>query len=75
MNSAEVIKTYTWLADWVRNHIMTTDIKLADFLRINNCSYLYASIRSSLAASAKVNTARAVFIYCAVYCFGLIKVN
>ena len=30
--SADVIKTYNWLADWVTNHITATDIKLGPFL-------------------------------------------
>ncbi len=32
-NSLEVIKTYNRLTEWVKNHIMTTDMKLAEFLK------------------------------------------
>lgn len=31
--SADVIKTYNWLTDWVANHIMQTDVKLGTFLK------------------------------------------
>ena len=31
--SADVIKTYNWLADWVTNHIKQTDVKLGAFLK------------------------------------------
>jgi hemerythrin len=31
--SSDVIKTYNWLADWLANHIMQTDMKLGPFLK------------------------------------------
>lgn len=31
--SSDVIKTYNWLADWLANHIMHTDMELGPFLK------------------------------------------